>query len=53
MKKIIIKTEHHEIQAELNESKTAELIWEKLPLEGKANIWGNEIYFEVHIKTEL
>ena len=53
MKKIIIKTEHHEIQAELNESKTAELIWEKLPLEGKANIWGNEIYFEVPIKTEL
>jgi hypothetical protein len=53
MKKIIIKTEHHEMQAELNDTKTAELIWEKLPLEGKANIWGNEIYFEVPIKTEL
>jgi hypothetical protein len=53
MKKIIIKTEHHEMQAELNDTKTAELIWEKLPLEGKANIWGNEIYFEVPVKTEL
>jgi hypothetical protein len=53
MKKIIIKTEHHEMQAELNDTKTAELIWEKLPLEGKASIWGNEIYFEVPIITEL
>ena len=53
MKKITIKTEKSEIQAELNQSKTAELIWNKLPLEGKSNLWGDEIYFEVPIKTEL
>jgi hypothetical protein len=53
MKKITIKTECSEIQAELNQSKTAELIWNKLPLEGKANLWGDEIYFEVPVQAEL
>ena len=37
------------LQAELNESLTAQEIWKKLPLEGRANTWGDEIYFEVPV----
>ncbi len=37
------------LQAELNESPTAQEIWKKLPLEGHANKWGDEIYFEVPV----
>ena len=53
MKKIVIKTEMLEIQAELNQTKTAELVWENIPLQGKANLWGDEIYFEVPVQAEL
>lgn len=37
------------LQAELNESPTAQEIWKKIPLEGRANTWGDEIYFEVPV----
>jgi hypothetical protein len=33
--------------ARLNDSETALAIWEALPLEGKANRWGEEIYFAI------
>lgn len=39
--------------AELNTSKTAELIWENLPLEAKAELWGDEVYFYITPKTAL
>jgi len=41
------------VEAELNESKTAQLIWESLPIEGRANLWGEEIYFAIPVKTGL
>jgi len=41
------------IEAELNESKSAQLIWEALPIEAKANLWGEEIYFAISVKTGL
>ena len=37
------------LQAELNESLTAQEIWKKIPLEGHANTWGDEIYFEIPV----
>ncbi len=40
------------LQAELNESPTAHEIWNKLPLEGRANAWGDEIYFEVPVAMD-
>lgn len=49
MKKIKIKTEKVEMEAELNETKTAKLIWENLPIESKVNTWGEEIYFPIPI----
>ena len=42
-----------ELQAEIFEEKnhrTAEAVWNSLPLEGKVNRWGDEIYFEIPLK---
>ena len=44
-----------ELQAEILEEKnpkTARAIWEALPIVGKANRWGDEIYFEISVKLE-
>jgi hypothetical protein len=41
------------VEAELNESKTSQLIWEALPMEAKTNLWGGEIYFAIPVKTGL
>jgi hypothetical protein len=41
------------IQGVLNESHTATLIWEALPLEGEVNLWGEEIYFTIPVESEL
>ncbi len=52
--KIIIKTEHGNLDAEIDEEmneKTAKAIIDSLPLEGKVMRWGDEIYFETH--TEI
>ena len=38
--------------AELNDSKTAVAIWETLPIEAKADTWGDEIYFGIPVRTE-
>jgi len=50
-KRIKIITGELKVEAELNESKTAQLIWEALPIEGKNNLWGEEIYFAIPVKT--
>ena len=52
-KKIRILVSDVEVEAELNEAKTAERIWEALPIEGKANLWGEEIYFAIPVKSGL
>ncbi len=41
------------MEAELNETKTARLIWEKLPMESKVNTWGEEIYFPIPVVASL
>ncbi len=35
------------LEAELNDSDTAQKIAAVLPLSGSANVWGDEIYFEI------
>ena len=52
-KRIRIKAGRIEMSAELNELKTASLIWDALPFEAKVNTWGDEIYFSIPVKAEL
>jgi uncharacterized protein len=40
------------IEAELNASPTATLIWEALPIEAAGQTWGDEIYFGIPIRAE-
>ncbi len=53
MKKIAIKAGHIAAEAELNESATATVIWQALPLEGLAKTWGEEIYFRIPVSHDL
>ncbi len=43
-----------EVVAELNDSKTADAIWNALPIKAQGSTWGDEIYFgiPVHIGYE-
>jgi hypothetical protein len=52
-KKIRIIAGAIEAAAELNNTKTAQAIWEALPIKGRANLWGDEIYFSIPLSLEL
>jgi hypothetical protein len=39
--------------AELYNTKTADAIWQALPLDGNIHTWGEEIYFSIPLKLEL
>ena len=52
-KKILIKAGEIEATATLKDSPTAERLWEALPVEGSANLWGEEIYFSIPVDAEL
>jgi hypothetical protein len=52
-KKIRILVSDLRVEAGLNESMTSQLIWEALPIEAKTNLWGEEIYFAIPVKTGL
>lgn len=39
--------------AELYNTKTADAIWQALPLSGNIHTWGEEIYFSIPVKMEL
>ena len=47
--KITITAGNVSLPAELNDDPTAQQIAAALPIEGKANIWGDEIYFEIPV----
>jgi hypothetical protein len=52
MNRITITVGEVSLPAELNDSPTAQKIWAALPIEGRANIWGDEIYFGIPVKVE-
>ena len=50
---IIISADDTEVEAVLNDSAIAGLLFDSLPLSGNVNTWGEEIYFTVPVKAEL
>jgi len=52
-KRIKITAGQIQVAAELNDSPTAEYIFEALPIKAKGSRWGGEIYFSVPVKAEL
>lgn len=52
-KKITITVEDLKVDASLNDSKAAQKIWEALPIEGRVNTWGDEIYFSIPVDVGL
>ncbi|MFC1955910.1 cyclophilin-like fold protein [Chloroflexota bacterium] len=51
-RRIFIRTGSTEVEAELVDNATSDAIWEVLPLESKANTWGQEIYFSIPVDIE-
>jgi len=51
-KRIQITAGDVSVTAELDETKTADSIWEALPLEESAQTWGDEIYFGIPVSAE-
>jgi hypothetical protein len=50
MRKIVIRVNDLALEAALNDSNTADRIWDSLPFKGLANVWGDEIYFEIPLE---
>lgn len=51
--RITIKAGSVEVQAKLNDTRTAKAILRILPIKSKVNTWGDEIYFDVPLKMEI
>ncbi len=49
VKKITITINDVKMSAEVNDSNTAQSIWDALPIEGIVNTWGDEIYFSIPV----
>ena len=49
MRKIRISAGDISAIAILNDGPTADAIWDALPIEGRANTWGDEIYFDIPV----
>jgi len=52
-KDIKIVSKNFEFLVELNDSKTSQEILKKLPIVSRANRWGDEIYFQIPVYSEL
>jgi len=42
-----------EAEAELNNTETAQAIWQALPIKGRVSLWGDEIYFSIPVNLQL
>ena len=52
MRRILIRAGQVQVRAELNDSHTAEAIWQSLPLSAAGNTWGDEIYFAIPVTLD-
>ncbi len=51
-KNISIKVGQIKIAAELNDTETAQAIWDVLPIKASGNRWGDEIYFAIPVALD-
>ncbi len=51
-KKINISAQPVVMEAELNNSETAQMIWDALPIEERGSTWGDEIYFSISVNAD-
>ena len=52
MRTIRITAGKTQATAELNDSATADAIWNALPIKAKASTWGDEIYYTIPVNLE-
>lgn len=52
MRTIRISSGKVQASAELNDSPTADAIWNALPIKARASTWGDEIYFTIPVNLE-
>ena len=52
-RRILITAGQVSAAAVLDQTPTADAIWGALPIEARANTWGDEIYFSIPVKTDL
>lgn len=52
MRRITISAGRVSATARLNDSKTADAIWDALPLEARASTWGDEVYFAIPVDCD-
>ena len=50
---IVIMVEGNSFEAELDDSMTGKAIYGALPIRGKGQRWGGEIYFKIPVSCEL
>ena len=53
VRKIQIRAGSVEATAEMNDTRTADAIWEALPITEAGSTWGDEIYFAIPVKADL
>jgi len=52
MARINISVENLSVEAEMLDTPTGQKILEALPIESSANVWGEEIYFDIPLRLE-
>ena len=52
VKRIKITAGEVEATAVLNDTETAQAVWDALPITARANTWGDEIYFSISVRLE-
>ena len=52
MRKVLITSGNVSATADLYDCPTADAIWEALPIDGRANTWGDEIYFGIPVQVD-
>ena len=53
VKNITIQAGDVILSAELNETDTANAVWDALPIHSNGNTWGHEIYFQIQVESNL